>query len=84
MTTADLVKKFKNVGLTKEKLVLTITDILKKLKPEQKKIDKKLYLWLKKSDWFPRLYKHFLRIVTVSYSQVQFGNEIGKDRKSVV
>ena len=50
MTTADLVKKFKNVGLTKEKLVLTITDILKKLKPEQKKIDKKLYLWLKKSD----------------------------------
>lgn len=50
MTTGELVKKFKNVNLTRDKLVMTITEILKKLNPEKKTIDGKLQLWIKKTE----------------------------------
>ena len=50
MTTGELVKKFKQVRLPREKLAIAITDILKKLNPEKRTVDGKLQLWIKKPD----------------------------------
>ena len=48
MTTNELVKKFKNVSLPREKLAIAITEILKKINPEKKHTnDGKLILWIK-------------------------------------
>lgn len=49
MTTTDLVRKFKTrkTGLTKEQTVSAIAAVLKRVGPDQEKIDGKLYLSLK-------------------------------------
>ena len=49
MTTTDLVRKFKTkkTGLSKEQTVNAIASILKKIQPNQEKIDGKLYLSIK-------------------------------------
>ena len=51
MTTKDLLQKFKskNADIPKEKLVISIGQILKKINPDKKKVNDKLYLFLKKS-----------------------------------
>ncbi|KAI0242448.1 hypothetical protein LSAT2_013349 [Lamellibrachia satsuma] len=52
MTTTDLIQKFKskNTGLTKDKLVTTIAQILKQLNPERSKNKDKLFLFIRKTD----------------------------------
>lgn len=49
ITTKDLLKKFKTkrTGLTSEQIVTTVAEILKRLKPEQKKINGKIHLFIK-------------------------------------
>ena len=49
MTTTDLMRKFKTkkTGLSKEQTVTAIASILKKIQPNQEKIDGKLFLSIK-------------------------------------
>ena len=49
MTTTDLMRKFKTkkTGLSKEQTLSAIAAILKKIKPDQEKIDGKLHLSIK-------------------------------------
>lgn len=48
MTTKELVQKFKsrNAGMTKEQMTMTIAQILKRLNPQQKKINGFMTLYL--------------------------------------
>lgn len=52
MTTKDLLQKFKSkkLNMTNEKITQVIAQLLKKINPEKKIINKKLYLSLKKDD----------------------------------
>ena len=52
MTTIDLLQKFrsKKTGLSNDKLVHTLGQILKRLNPEKQTMKEKMYLFIKKTE----------------------------------
>jgi len=67
MTTTDLMRKFKTkkTGLSKEQTLSAIAAILKKIKPDQEKIDGKLHLSIKPKSWFGSIFFFHLKVTNI-------------------